>query len=58
MDLVFEIHKTNVGTRISNLDITVYQFSGKTNNFDSFGPNLPKNGFRVRNSENSCWNKN
>ena len=33
-------------------------FSGKTGNFDFFGPNLPKNGFRVGNSENQCWNKN
>ena len=24
----------------------VCQFSGKTDNFDFFGPNLPKNGFR------------
>ena len=31
---------------------------GKTNSFDFFTPNLPKNGFRVRNSENYCWNKN
>ena len=30
----------------------VCQFSGKTSNFDFFIPNLPKNGFRVENSEN------
>ena len=28
------------------------QFSGKTNNFDFFDPNLPKNGFWGRNSKN------
>ena len=27
------------------------QFSDKTNNFDFFGPNLPKNGFLVGNSK-------
>ena len=34
------------------------QFSGKTNSFDFFSPNLPKNGFRVGNSKNYCRNKN
>ena len=34
------------------------QFSGKTDNFDFFCPNLPKNEFRVGNSENQYWNKN
>ena len=38
--------------------VRVYQFSVKTNSFDFFSPNLPKNGFRVGNSENYCWNKN
>ena len=33
-------------------------FSGKTGNFDFFAPNLAKNGFRVRNSEKLCWDKN
>ena len=28
------------------------QFSGKTDKFHLFGPKLPKNGFRVENSEN------
>ena len=28
------------------------QFSGKTNNFDFFGPNLPKTGFWGRNFKN------
>ena len=30
----------------------VCQFSGKTDNFDFFGPNLPKNGFRVGEPKN------
>ena len=30
------------------------QFSGKTDNFDFFGPNLPKNGFWGQNFENLC----
>ena len=34
------------------------QVSGKTDNFGFFSPNLPKNGYRVGNSENECWNKN
>ena len=34
------------------------QFSSKTDSFNFFGPNLPKNGFRVENSESKCWNKN
>ena len=34
------------------------QFSAKLDNFDFFGPNLPKNEFRVGNSENEFWNKN
>ena len=33
-------------------------FVGKTDNFDFFGPNLPKNGFLFGNLENHCWNKN
>ena len=34
------------------------QFSGKMDNFNLFGPNLPKNRFRIGNSENLCQNKN
>ena len=30
----------------------MYQFSGKANNFDFFGPNLPKNGFWGLNFKN------
>ena len=40
MDLGFEIQKTNVATRINNLE--VYQSSGKTNSFDFFGQICPK----------------
>ena len=52
MDLGFEIQETNVGIGISTLEYHVCRFSSKTDNFDFFGPNLPKNGFRVGNSEN------
>ena len=38
--------------------VLVCQSSGRTNSFDFFCPNLPKNGFRVGNSENYCQNKN
>ena len=34
------------------------QFSGETDNFDVFGTNLPKIGFRVGDSENYCQSKN
>ena len=44
-NLELEIHKNNVGIRISILEIPAYQFSDKTHNFDFFGPNLPKNEF-------------
>ena len=30
------------------------QFSGKTDNIDFFGPNLPKNGFRGPNFKKLC----
>ena len=36
----------------------VCQFSGKTNSFDFFSQNFPKNRFRVGNSKNYCRNKN
>ena len=32
--------------------------SVKLDNFDFFGPNFAKKGFRVGNSENQCLNKN
>ena len=38
--------------------VGVCKFSGKTNNFDFFSPNLPKNESRVGDSKNYCWNKN
>ena len=37
--------------------VHVRQFSGKTNSFDFYSPNLPKNGFKIENSE-KYWNKN
>ena len=49
MDLGFEIEKTNAGTRISNLEVTWEQFSGKIDKYGFFGPNLAKNKFLVRN---------
>ena len=52
MDFGLEIQKTDVEIRISILEMCVpicryyvCQFSGKTYNFDFFGPNLPKNEF-------------
>ena len=38
--------------------VRVCQFSSKTNSFDFFSPNLPKNGFRVGKSKKCCQNKN
>ena len=53
-DLGLKFEKTNVEIRISILGILgahmcVCQFSSKTNSFDFFSPNLPKNELRVRN---------
>ena len=45
MNLGFEIQKNNVGIIISILDIPRVSISVKIDNFDFFGPNLPKNGF-------------
>ena len=36
----------------------VCRFSGKTNSFDFFSPNFPKNGFRIGSSKNCCQNNN
>ena len=36
----------------------MYQFLDKTDNFEFFGPNLPKKKIRIWNSENQGWNKN
>ena len=62
MDLGLEFQKTNIEIRINIFEILcvhvrVCQFSGKTNSFDFSGPNLPKSGFRVGNSENYYQNK-
>ena len=55
--------KTNTKIRtnifeILSVYVRVCQFSGKTNSFDFFSPNFPKNGFRIGNSKNYCRNKN
>ena len=50
-DLGLETEKSNVGTKI-NIVETVCQFSAKLDNFDFFGPNLPKNGFWGRSFKN------
>ena len=57
------MEKTNIEIRINIfeilcVDVLVCQFSGRTNSFDFFSPTLPKNGFRVGNSENYCRNEN
>ena len=52
IDLGMEIQKDNVGIRISILVILYMSISGKTNNFDFSGRNLPENGFWVRNFKN------
>ena len=52
MDLGFGIQKITVGTRIRNLKITRVPILQTTLTLLA-----PKNGFRVRNSENLCWNK-
>ena len=62
-DLGLKFEKANIEIRINIFEILcvyvrVCQFSGRTNSFDFFSPNLPKNGFRVGNSENYCRNKN
>ena len=40
------------------MHMSVCQFSGNTNSFDFFSPNLPNRESRVDNSENYCQNKN
>ena len=49
MDLGLKFEKTNIEMRINIFEILcvyvrVCQFSGKTNSFDFFSPNLPENG--------------
>ena len=63
MDLGLKFQKTNLKIRINIFEILcvyvrVCQFSGKTNSFEFSSANLPKNGFRVSNSENYRQNKN
>ena len=55
--------KINIEIRINIFEIMcmyvqVHQISGKTNSFDFFSPNLPKNGVRIGNSESYCRNEN
>ena len=52
MNLVLKFRKLILEQESAISRLHVYQFSGKTNNFDFFGPNLPQNGFRIGNSEN------
>ena len=42
MNLGFEIQETNVGIRISILEIPCVPFSDKTGNFDFLAPNFPR----------------
>ena len=44
MDSGLEIDQIYVGIRISIVEILCVPFSAKMDNFDFFGPNLPKNG--------------
>ena len=52
IEMLKMLEKKSVSSRYS-----LCKFSGKKENFEFFGPNLPKNGFRVGNSENYCRNK-
>ena len=54
VDLGLEIQKTNIGIKLASLRYHDCQFSGKTNNFDFFDPNLPKNGLWGQNIKNLC----
>ena len=47
-----EMQKTNAEIRMSILKIPCVPIFGQTDNFDFFGPNLPKNGFWIGDSEN------
>ena len=51
MSFELKIQKTNFGIRISIFEILGVPISGKTDNFDFFGPNSPKDGFWGRNFE-------
>ena len=52
MDLGFEIQKTNVATRINNLEITGVPILRQNKQLSLFWPNLPKNGFSGWNFKN------
>ena len=54
IDFWLQIQKTNAGIRISISRYHLRQFSSKKDNFDFFGPNLPKNGSWGRNFKNLC----
>ena len=47
-----EIQETNVGKRISILEIQCVPIFGQNRNFVFLGPNLPENGFWVLNFKN------
>ena len=58
MNLQLEIHKTNVGIRITILDMPCVPIF--TDNFDFLSPNLSKNEFWDRNFKNlslDFWNQ-
>ena len=50
--LGFEIQKTNVGIRISILEILCAPIFRQTDNLEFLGQNLPKNGFWGRDFKN------
>ena len=52
MDLESAIQKTNVGIKIGIAKMPCMPIFRKTNNFDFFHQNLPKNGFSGRNFKN------
>ena len=56
MDLGLEFQKTNIKIRFNILEtlcVPIFRQKGQI-----FNTNFPKNGIRVANSENLCWNKN
>ena len=48
MNLGLKIQKTNVEIRISILEIPCVPIFRQIDNFDFFGPKLPKNGFKMQ----------
>ena len=51
-DLGLETEKSNVRTKINIVETLCVPISAKLDNFDFFGPNFAKNGFKEGNSEN------